>query len=211
MTGFASRCGSGVIHRDRLETRDRVAFGAVVVRGDMVERLTQRTLAVVTESAARVGLRVVKRFARYVGPVLRGVTGLAIGGRRDMDRALADGIFAIVTGGASGRSHLAMVDLDLLPACRDVTIRTVIAGRQMIGGLTLGLRALSPQTVVTVNAGVRQTFEDSVKMAGLARRLGMGTSQRKGRLGVIEVLIDDNSTGSRLLLSGSGRDKLYQA
>jgi hypothetical protein len=143
----------------------------------------------------------IESLAGDIGPVLRRMTRLTIGGRRNVNRALTDGVFAVVTGCARRVRHLTVIDFDLFPALRDVAIGARIARRQVIGRLAFSLRTLRAQTIVAINAGGRQAFEYRIEMTGFARRFGVCPRERKRRLGVIEVLVDDNGAGSRLLLS----------
>ena len=60
----------------------------------------------------------------------------------------------------------------------------------MVGGLAARIAAVGAETVVAVNAGVRETLEYRPGVAGFAGSGDMGAGQRKAGRAVIEVAID---------------------
>jgi hypothetical protein len=66
----------------------------------------------------------------------------------------------------------------------------------MASGLAGCIGTTRAQPIVTIDARVGQTLENGTQMAGLTRRLCMGTRQRKRRLTVVKRFINLGNGGA---------------
>ena len=136
-------------------------------------------------------------------PIRRAVAAGAFRAGRNVVLWLAGGHIAIVAGETPGRERL-VIDIDLGPTDRSMTLAAGIGGFRVIFRLALGHSA-----VVAFLASRRHALEHGTGVTGFARHRTMRALEWKTRLPVIEVAVDLDAAVDLLRRCGSNDQRQH--